>query len=417
MASLENRTGYYNVVFRFGGRKFTRSLGTDDEREADRMRANLEQTIRDVKSGRLTVPEDAEIATFLLSDGKLTQAPKVIDEEEPDVPAAPALVEVFGQFFDSLPDGALEDSTIATMKTHRQNLLRILGPDEIIAEHIDLNTLDRYVRSRSREKGQRGRNIGTVTIQKEIATLRRVWRWARKRGILPNDFPDVGDIQMPKSSEKPAFQTYDEITRQIKTGGLSEAEQRELWDSLYLRTTEIDKLLDHVRANARQAFLYPMVVAAAHTGARRSELMRSQVSDIREDSLIIREKKRRKGRQSTRRVPHSSRLRKALDEWLEQHPGGSHTFGITSESEAEPIRPLTPEQAHDAFQLVLKQSRWKVIRGWHCLRHSFISNLASQGVDQRLIDEFVGHTSEEMRRRYRHLLPEVKEAAIRGVFD
>jgi site-specific recombinase XerD len=34
------------------------------------------------------------------------------------------------------------------------------------------------------------------------------------------------------------------------------------------------------------------------------------------------------------------------------------------------------------------------------LRHSFISALASKGVDQRVIDEVVGHQSEEQRKRY-----------------
>jgi len=28
---------------------------------------------------------------------------------------------------------------------------------------------------------------------------------------------------------------------------------------------------------------------------------------------------------------------------------------------------------------------WEVLRGWHVLRHSFISNCASRGVDQRLL--------------------------------
>jgi hypothetical protein len=36
--------------------------------------------------------------------------------------------------------------------------------------------------------------------------------------------------------------------------------------------------------------------------------------------------------------------------------------------------------------------------------------------DQRIIDEIVRHTSEEMRRRYRHLTPEVKSQAVATVF-
>jgi integrase len=50
--------------------------------------------------------------------------------------------------------------------------------------------------------------------------------------------------------------------------------------------------------------------------------------------------------------------------------------------------------------------------GFHTYRHSFASNLAAAGVDQRLIDEFMGHTTEAMRKRYRHLFPAAKRSAI-----
>jgi site-specific recombinase XerD len=50
------------------------------------------------------------------------------------------------------------------------------------------------------------------------------------------------------------------------------------------------------------------------------------------------------------------------------------------------------------------------------LRHSSISALASEGVDQRIIDEVVGHQSEQQRKRYRHLYPSVVKDAIKRVF-
>jgi hypothetical protein len=37
-------------------------------------------------------------------------------------------------------------------------------------------------------------------------------------------------------------------------------------------------------------------------------------------------------------------------------------------------------------------------------------------VDQRIIDDLVGHSTEEQRRRYRHLFPDVKQQALLGVF-
>ena len=77
---------------------------------------------------------------------------------------------------------------------------------------------------------------------------------------------------------------------------------------------------------------------------------------------------------------------------------------------------ITKDEAHDHFKRTVADSKWQTLRGYHVLRHSFISALASEGVDQRVIDEVVGHQSEEQRKRYRHLYPRVMKAAIERVF-
>jgi hypothetical protein len=50
------------------------------------------------------------------------------------------------------------------------------------------------------------------------------------------------------------------------------------------------------------------------------------------------------------------------------------------------------------------------------VRHSFASNCAARGIDQRLIDRWLGHTTDEMRRRYQHLIPNQEQQAIGAVF-
>lgn len=79
-------------------------------------------------------------------------------------------------------------------------------------------------------------------------------------------------------------------------------------------------------------------------------------------------------------------------------------------------QPLTPGECHDHFKRTLADSKWSVVRGLHTLRHSVASCLAAAGVDQRLIDDMLGHVSEEMRRRYRHLTPQAKSQAVLSVF-
>jgi site-specific recombinase XerD len=44
------------------------------------------------------------------------------------------------------------------------------------------------------------------------------------------------------------------------------------------------------------------------------------------------------------------------------------------------------------------------------------SNLAAAGVDQRVIDELMGPTTVEMQKRYRHLFPDQRRAAVLTVF-
>ena len=53
---------------------------------------------------------------------------------------------------------------------------------------------------------------------------------------------------------------------------------------------------------------------AAHTGARRSEMIRAERQDVDFEAgiITIREKKRVRGKVTTRRVPMSSRLKEAL---------------------------------------------------------------------------------------------------------
>ncbi len=68
--------------------------------------------------------------------------------------------------------------------------------------------------------------------------------------------------------------------------------------------------------------------------------------------------------------------------------------------------PLDPDLANRCFWQPMRGTTWclrskknwfKV--GFHTYRHSFASNLAARGLDQRIIDEFMGHQTEAMRKR------------------
>jgi integrase len=180
-------------------------------------------------------------------------------------------------------------------------------------------------------------------------------------------------------------------------------------------------------------------------------MLRVLVTDVDFDTktVLIREKKRSRKQRTTRRVPLTSLLITVLKEWLETHPGGQYLFchqgevgrskkrSKTTGHMSEGARPtslkgrmatvrrrelpglgaLTRDEVHDHFKRTLAGTKWEVLRGFHVLRHSFISACASKGIDQRLIDEWTGHSTEEQRRRYRHLYPSTQQEAIGRVFD
>jgi len=404
MAWLEQRSGLYRVAFRHGGRKLHYSVGSDNQKEAKACMARLEENLRLVERGRLEVPAGADLAVFLVTDGKLNAKP-VIDQ-------ALTLAEVFERYETQLPEGAKEASTRYTERIHLEHLKRLIGA-RIPFKGITTDALQRYVEERSQEAGQKGKTVSHITIQKEIGTLASLWnKWAMPQRLVAGPAPTRGLIYS-KRKGKPPFATWKQIARQIARGGLTEAQQEQLWDCLFLTLPEIDQLLVHVRDTCRHRFVYAMFAFAAHTGARRSEMLRSQVDDfdLAADMVMIREKKKDRSKELTFRcVPMSPFLRDVMHDWLKRHPGGQLTIC------SEPNLPLTAQLAAHHFRWAVDSSKWQVLKGWHVLRHSFASNCAAKCVDQRLIDEWMGHQTEEMRRRYRHLIPNQQQDAIRTVF-
>jgi integrase len=414
MATLEKRCGKFRVIFYYSSRRFARSLKTKSEREAVASVARLEDNLRRVELGLLSLPDGADVPSFLLSDGRI--------EAKPLLPTISSLHEFIENYFDSIPAGSMEDTTVAGMRIHVAHLEQVLGKAFPI-HSLEAAHLQNYIEKRSKGKGIHGRSLSAATIKKEIVTLRTIWNWSLHMGFVKKAFPNRG-LRYPKLTEKPPFQTYAEIERRVRRGGLTPAQEADLWDCAFLSLSEVADLLLHVKQHALQPFLYPMFVFAAHTGARRSEMMRSQLDDIDFEggTVLIREKKRVKGKLSTRRVPLSPFLCEVLRDWIARHPGGIHTFCQDLDVERSKKNrvdygPLTSDEAHDHFKRTLRGSPWKRLRGWHVFRHSFCSNCAARGIDQRLINAWVGHQSEAMVQRYRHLIPNQQQDAIRLVFD
>lgn len=286
---------------------------------------------------------------------------------------------------------------------------------------FDPSILQEYVDNRSKDKW-RGELISPATIDKELVTFRMIWNWATTRKYLSGSSPTIG-VVLPKRDEKPSFATIEEIKRKIGRGGLSEDQVKQLWESVFLTLPEIEELLNFVIDQDTVPFVTPMFVFAAHTGARRSEILRSRIDDFDFDTSVvkIREKKKAHSLKITfRHVPLTPLLSGTMQAWFNNHPGGQYT--ICHDPSEIPIGRehdqlgMSPDKAHYHLDKTLSSGVWKTIRGFHVFRHSYASNLAMQGTDQRFIDDWMGHQTEAMRRRYRHLFPNQNRELVESVF-
>src|SRR5262249_19566313 len=145
---------------------------------------------------------------------------------------------LFEVYRDSLTEGAKAATTLATERTHAKNLLIGLGKTTLI-EGLTKAEIQAYADRRSK----RGR---PATIRKEVATLGFVWRWAIDRGLVRAAVPNL-NLTFRKQVDREPFRTWEEIEAIVAVGGLSEAEEAGLWESLFLDEAQIREVLGYVR--------------------------------------------------------------------------------------------------------------------------------------------------------------------------
>jgi integrase len=402
MASIElHKSGVYRIHFRYGTKQVLRSLFTENEKDALAVKAIVEETIGLLRRGRLTLPADStydDAVAFILSGGKQTH--------KPSLTVSKTLAEVAKAYETETPVGAKAATTIRTEKIHIAHLLRLLHGSTSI-RNIGTSQLQEYINKRAKEQGAKGEKVQPVTLKKELQTFNQVREFARVRGWVSGDNPKQ-QVMLPKPAEKPPFMTLQEIEKAIKQDG-----SKELWDNLFLNEAEVAELLNHVKQKAEFPFVHPMIAFAALTGARRSEILRSELTDFKFDNgtVAIREKKRKhKASISFRQVQLHPLLATIMKDWFAVHPGGRYTICV------EPDKPLTVDEAHRHFHTPLT-GKWEHIKGFHTLRHSFASICAMKGITQAIINSWMGHLTDEMVDRYRHLFPEQQVQAMGNLFS
>jgi len=172
-----------------------------------------------------------------------------------------------------------------------------------------------------------------------------------------------------------------------------------------------------VKASDRHDYGFVLHAIPAYTGMRRGEVLKLRWLDVDLDEGFLSARSRKQSssrRETVRRIEIHPELHRELHAWRSRRPTGQFVL-----SEANSSDSIDPDRANRVFWQPMRRTAWCLDNtrdrfkvGFHSYRHSFASNLVAAGVDQRIIDEFMGHTTESTRKRYRHLFPRANRSAI-----
>ncbi len=384
-----------------------------DEEAAQFAVSQANKVLRAIREGLVDLPtglSKKELAAWVTSGGsgrpKPTRRPgpanSVVEE------TSSALIQRFRKA--KAPGPAFEESSYITLGIHLNHFKRFLDEVGLLYARVDdisLHVMLDYQSWRMRRAlahtqvvkapAKRRKAVKESTVNKETATISSLFGFSRLR-----ENPCKSLRTLPED-EAPDFRTQPEIEAYLAAGVFSTDEETAIRKARILTLEEIEQLLALVKGYA----VHVPLAIAAYCGARRSEIARLTCAhvDFRNSTITFASKKQSRRKKATRRrVEIHPRLLPILQAHRLKVGGRGYLFPGTSGH-------VSKSTMHGNLVRVVKETHFQGI-GWHTLRHSMASNLARAGVDQRVINDILGHVSNEMARRYRHLFPDQRHGAM-----
>lgn len=169
-----------------------------------------------------------------------------------------------------------------------------------------------------------------------------------------------------------------------------------------LSTEEVRRILSQVRVPVYRACLTTIYSC----GLRVTEGAELQIPDVDSSRMVLHV--RGKGGKD-RQVPLSTRTLEILREQWKSHRSPCWLFPAPTRSDHD--RPVTRDSVWGAFRRALKTSGIRKRVSVHSLRHAYGTHLLESGVNLRLIQVYLGHSSARTTQIYTHLTREIREAA------
>jgi integrase len=255
--------------------------------------------------------------------------------------------------------------------------LKFLLANETLArlplDRIDEDVIDAYKETRSKTKSRRKRPLSPASVNRELATLRRLLRLAHEWKIIDR----VPRIRLLRGEHAREFV-------------LSYTQEKN-----YLGATSGD--------------LHDVALLMLDTGLRMGEALKLECSDARLEPaegakhgyVTVRARNSKNSR--SRNVPITARVAKVLKQRMSL---GRLVF---QRRDGTPIYQTWLNEQHRTVRDLLKLPAEFVP---HSLRHTFGTRLGEAGTDAFTIMKLMGHSTITVSQRYVHPSPESMELAV-----
>lgn len=291
-------------------------------------------------------------------------------------PTAPTLTE-FGQRFESAIVTLCAEKP-ATIRFYKEKLRRLLADRQLCGARlnaIDEAAIDGYKQRRTRQASRYGRPVSPASVNRELATLRRLLRLAQEWKVLDR-LPRIRLLRGERNREfvlghgleprylEAAPQPLRDVAILILETAVRPGEAVNLqWEDVYLKPA------------VRAKFGYVAVRGGKSKNAKRNLSLTARVAEML------------KARKAAIRSP-----------WV--FPGDSPEGAILGTS---------IDHQHEDVRDTLKLSKEFVV---HSLRHTMLTRLGEAGADAFTIMKIAGHSSVTVSQRYVHPTPEGMERAF-----
>jgi integrase len=271
----------------------------------------------------------------------------------------------------------------ATVGFYKEKLRRLLEDSKLANARLDAiekATIDAYKQRRSREPSRYGRPLSPASVNRELATLRRLLRLAQDWQVI-NRVPKIKLLRGERNRE-----------------------------------FVVSHALEPKYLEACPQPLADVAILILETGVRPGEAVNLRWPDVYLNPAVhakfgyisIRKGKSKNAKRNLSLTPRAAEMlqrRKAAarNEWV--FPGGV---------EDAPILGTYLDRLHDEVRTALELPKDFVI---HSLRHTMLTRLGESGAEAFTIMKIAGHSSVTVSQRYVHPTPEGMERAFERLQD